>query len=64
MPTRWPGGRAAIFFAVAGIADKAIASQTGLSRRTIKRHIQRMTTLAGATARMRLAWQAARRDRL
>ncbi|MER6205895.1 helix-turn-helix domain-containing protein [Streptomyces graminifolii] len=46
---------------VAGIADKAIASQMGLSRRTIQRHIQRMMTLAGATTRMQLAWQAARR---
>lgn len=46
---------------VAGIADKAIASQMGLSRRTIQRHIQRMMSLAGATTRMQLAWQAARR---
>ncbi|MFE3164041.1 helix-turn-helix domain-containing protein [Streptomyces sp. NPDC059224] len=46
---------------VAGITDKAIASQMGLSRRTIQRHIQRMMTLAGATTRMQLAWQAARR---
>ncbi|MEU1203679.1 LuxR C-terminal-related transcriptional regulator [Streptomyces sp. NPDC005813] len=46
---------------VAGIADKAIASQMGLSRRTVQRHIQRMMTLAGAATRMQLAWQAARR---
>ncbi|MEU8929385.1 helix-turn-helix domain-containing protein [Streptomyces sp. NPDC048409] len=46
---------------VAGIADKAIASQMGLSRRTVQRHIQHMMTLAGATTRMQLAWQAARR---
>ncbi|MEU9287407.1 helix-turn-helix domain-containing protein [Streptomyces sp. NPDC048275] len=46
---------------VAGIADKAIASQLGLSRRTVQRHIQHMMTLAGAATRMQLAWQAARR---
>ncbi|MEU4092302.1 helix-turn-helix domain-containing protein [Streptomyces sp. NPDC026673] len=46
---------------VAGVADKAIASQMGLSRRTVQRHIQHMMTLAGAATRMQLAWQAARR---
>ncbi|AQU70438.1 LuxR C-terminal-related transcriptional regulator [Streptomyces niveus] len=46
---------------VAGVADKAIASQMGLSRRTVQRHIQHMMELAGATTRMQLAWQAARR---
>ncbi|MFI5758496.1 helix-turn-helix domain-containing protein [Streptomyces sp. NPDC051569] len=46
---------------VAGVADKAIASQMGLSRRTVQRRIQAMMALAGATTRMQLAWQAARR---
>ncbi|MFJ4923817.1 helix-turn-helix domain-containing protein [Streptomyces sp. NPDC088725] len=46
---------------VAGVADKAIASQLGLSRRTVQRRIQAMMALAGATTRMQLAWQAARR---
>ncbi|MGP4047927.1 helix-turn-helix domain-containing protein [Streptomyces sp. 2A115] len=46
---------------VAGVADKAIATQMGLSRRTVQRHIQRMMELAGAATRMQLAWQAARR---
>ncbi|MFE7752682.1 helix-turn-helix domain-containing protein [Streptomyces sp. NPDC057428] len=46
---------------IAGITDKAIASQMGLSRRTIQRHIQHLMTIAGATTRMQLAWQAARR---
>lgn len=46
---------------VAGVADKAIATQVGLSRRTVQRHIQHMMDLAGATTRMQLAWQAARR---
>ncbi|KAB2977564.1 TrmB family transcriptional regulator [Streptomyces sp. SS1-1] len=46
---------------VAGLGDKAIATQTGLSRRTVQRYVQRMMQLAGATTRMQLAWQAARR---
>ncbi|MFJ4834962.1 helix-turn-helix domain-containing protein [Streptomyces sp. NPDC088747] len=46
---------------VAGVTDKAVATQLGLSRRTVQRHIQRMMELAGATTRMQLAWQAARR---
>ncbi|MFI1966229.1 helix-turn-helix domain-containing protein [Streptomyces pathocidini] len=47
---------------VAGIADKAIASQMGVSRRTVQRRIQHLMELAGAATRMQLAWQAARRD--
>lgn len=47
---------------VAGVADKAIASQMGLSRRTVQRRIQAMMASAGATTRMQLAWHAARRN--
>ncbi|MFD0332479.1 hypothetical protein ACFQZ0_01250 [Streptomyces erythrogriseus] len=46
---------------MARLGDKAIATQTGLSRRTVQRYVQRMMQLAGATTRMQLAWQAARR---
>jgi DNA-binding CsgD family transcriptional regulator len=46
---------------VSGVTDKAIASQLGMSRRTVQRHIQRMMERAGAETRMQLAWQAARR---
>ncbi|GAB2787887.1 helix-turn-helix domain-containing protein [Streptomyces chlorus] len=46
---------------VSGVADKTVATQLGLSRRTVQRHIQRMMELAGAATRMQLAWQAARR---
>jgi sugar-specific transcriptional regulator TrmB/DNA-binding CsgD family transcriptional regulator len=45
---------------VAGVADKAIASQMGLSRRTVQRRIQRLMERAGAATRVQLAWQAAR----
>ncbi|MGW9032208.1 helix-turn-helix domain-containing protein [Streptomyces sp. NPDC055722] len=47
---------------VAGVADSAIASHMGLSRRTVQRHIHYMMTLTGATTRMQLAWQAARQS--
>ncbi|MFG3323623.1 helix-turn-helix domain-containing protein [Streptomyces sp. NPDC048171] len=46
---------------VAGVADKAIVTQTGLSRRTVQRRVQGMMKLAGATTRTQLAWQAAHR---
>ncbi|MFD9519273.1 helix-turn-helix domain-containing protein [Streptomyces sp. NPDC059979] len=46
---------------VAGVSDKAIATQMGLSRRTVQRRIQHMMALADATTRMQLAWCAARR---
>ncbi|GAB3170700.1 hypothetical protein GCM10027162_11570 [Streptomyces incanus] len=46
---------------VSGVADKTVATQLGLSRRTVQRHIQHMMELAGAATRMQLAWQAARR---
>ncbi|MGW1799049.1 helix-turn-helix domain-containing protein [Streptomyces sp. NPDC001984] len=56
-----PTDRKILSLLVAGVADKAIASQMGLSRRTVQRHIQRMMERAGAGTRMQLAWQAARR---
>ncbi|WP_416986295.1 helix-turn-helix domain-containing protein [Streptomyces sp. T028] len=46
---------------VSGVADKAVATQMGLSRRTVQRRVQYMMELAGAVTRMQLAWQAARR---
>ncbi|MEW2489758.1 LuxR C-terminal-related transcriptional regulator [Streptomyces sp. NPDC048411] len=46
---------------VAGVADNAIASHMGLSRRTVRHRIQNQMERAGAGTRMQLAWQAARR---
>ncbi|WP_405582193.1 helix-turn-helix domain-containing protein [Streptomyces sp. NBC_01190] len=46
---------------VAGVADKAIATQMGLSRRTVQRRVQELMELAGAATRAQLGWQAARR---
>ncbi|MFD4611821.1 helix-turn-helix domain-containing protein [Streptomyces sp. NPDC058440] len=56
-----PTDRKLLSLLVAGVADKAIASQMQLSRRTVQRRIQSMMERAGAATRMQLAWQAARR---
>ncbi|MEU9703836.1 helix-turn-helix domain-containing protein [Streptomyces sp. NPDC047981] len=47
---------------VGGVTDKAIASQMGLSRRTLQRRVHQLMELAGADTRMQLAWTAARQD--
>lgn len=46
---------------VAGVPDKSIASQLGISRRTVQRRLDRMMSLAGVDTRTGLAFQAARR---
>ncbi|MEU0187490.1 hypothetical protein ABZ312_41055 [Streptomyces sp. NPDC006207] len=46
---------------MAGVADRTIVGQMGLSQRTFQRQIQQLMNLAGADTRMQLAWQAARR---
>ena len=46
---------------VAGIPDKSIASQLGISRRTVQRRLDRLLSLAGVDTRTALAYQAARR---
>ncbi|WP_203989472.1 TrmB family transcriptional regulator [Sphaerisporangium rufum] len=45
---------------VAGVSDKSIATQLGLSLRTVQRRLQSLMELAGAQTRMQLAWHAAR----
>jgi DNA-binding IclR family transcriptional regulator len=47
---------------VAGVPDKSIASQLGISRRTVQRRLDRMMALAGVDTRTGLAFQAARRN--
>ncbi|MET9353068.1 helix-turn-helix domain-containing protein [Streptomyces sp. NPDC006617] len=56
-----PTDRRLLSLLVAGVADKAIASQMQLSRRTVQRRVQGMMERANAATRMQLAWQAARR---
>ncbi|MFD7749748.1 helix-turn-helix domain-containing protein [Streptomyces sp. NPDC059698] len=63
-----PGGSLAdderylLSLVVAGVADKAIATQLGVSHRTVQRRITALMQRAGATTRTQLVWQAARRD--
>ncbi|WP_230689209.1 helix-turn-helix domain-containing protein [Catellatospora paridis] len=46
---------------VGGVPDKAIASQLGVSRRTVQRRLDRLMALAGVDTRAGLAYHAARR---
>ncbi|MGH3728620.1 MAG: helix-turn-helix domain-containing protein [Micromonosporaceae bacterium] len=46
---------------VAGVADKAIASQLRVSHRTVQRRIRDLMERVGAHTRTQLVWQAARR---
>lgn len=45
---------------IAGVTDKAIASQLKISQRTVQRRISDLMQRVGAETRMQLAWQAAR----
>jgi DNA-binding CsgD family transcriptional regulator len=47
---------------VAGVPDKSIANQLGISRRTVQRRLDRLMSLAGVDTRTGLAFQAAKRD--
>ncbi|WP_433214815.1 helix-turn-helix domain-containing protein [Dactylosporangium sp. CS-047395] len=46
---------------VAGFPDKAIASQVGVSKRTVQRRLERLMLLAGVDTRAGLAFEAGRR---
>jgi DNA-binding MarR family transcriptional regulator len=46
---------------VAGMPDKSIATQLGISRRTVQRRLDRLMSLAGVDTRTGLAYEAARR---
>ncbi|WP_030901949.1 TrmB family transcriptional regulator [Streptomyces sp. NRRL F-5126] len=45
---------------LAGISDRRVASQLGLSLRTVERRVRRLTELAGGGSRLQLGWHAAR----
>ena len=49
---------------VAGVADKPIATQPGISRRTVRRRLSHTVEPAGAQTRMQPAWHAAGGRRL
>jgi DNA-binding NarL/FixJ family response regulator len=46
---------------VAGVADKAIATQFGVSLRTVQRRVRELMCRLNAQTRMQLAWEASRR---
>jgi sugar-specific transcriptional regulator TrmB len=46
---------------VAGLPDKSIATQLGVSRRTVQRRLDRLMAVAGVDTRAGLAFQAAKR---
>lgn len=46
---------------VGGVPDKSIATQLGISRRTVQRRLDRLMALAGVDTRTGLAYQAANR---
>lgn len=46
---------------VSGMPDKSIATQLGVSKRTVQRRLERLMSLAGVDTRTGLAFQAARR---
>ena len=43
-----------------GLSDQAVATQLGLSLRTLQRHLRRLQDAAGVNTRMQLGWYAAR----
>ncbi|AUH44396.1 helix-turn-helix domain-containing protein [Streptomyces sp. CMB-StM0423] len=45
---------------LAGFSDRRVASQLGLSIRTVERRTRRLMDLAGADSRLQLGWHAAR----
>lgn len=47
---------------LAGLTDRSIASQLGMSMRTVQRRVQRMMELAGVRTRMQLGWHAAQAE--
>ena len=47
---------------VGGVPDKSIATQLGISRRTVQRRLDRLMALAGVDTRTGLAFQAAKRS--
>ncbi|MFZ4136203.1 helix-turn-helix domain-containing protein [Streptomyces koyangensis] len=44
---------------LAGYTDRAVASQLGLSMRTVQRRVHRLLALAGVQTRLQLGWRAA-----
>lgn len=55
-----PDERQLLSLLVGGVTDKAVATQLGVSQRTVQRRIYELMRRAGAHTRMQLAWAAGR----
>ncbi|OLF10224.1 TrmB family transcriptional regulator [Actinophytocola xinjiangensis] len=55
-----PEERQLLSLLVGGVSDKAVATQLGVSQRTVQRRIYELMRRAGAQSRMQLAWTASR----
>jgi DNA-binding NarL/FixJ family response regulator len=55
-----PLDRQVLTLLLAGLTDRSIASQLGLSMRTVQRRVQAQMEEAGVQTRMQLGWRAAR----
>lgn len=55
-----PEERQLLSLLVGGVSDKAVATQLGVSQRTVQRRIYDLMRRAGAHTRMQLAWTASR----
>ncbi|GIF65194.1 hypothetical protein Ais01nite_32290 [Asanoa ishikariensis] len=58
----FPLDRQVLALLLTGLTDRAIASQLGMSMRTVQRRVQRMMELAGVRTRMQLGWYAAQSE--
>jgi predicted transcriptional regulator len=58
----FPLDRQVLALLLAGLTDAAIASQLGMSMRTVQRRVSRMMDLAGVRTRMQLGWYAAQSE--
>ena len=57
-----PVDRQILSLLLAGLTDQAVASQLGLSLRTVQRRLRHLEDLAGVQSRMQLGWYAAKHD--
>jgi len=63
---RWtvptPTDRWMLSLLMTGLPDKAVASQLGMSLRTVQRRLRQLMDLTGSATRMQLGWYVARND--
>ncbi|WP_436520687.1 helix-turn-helix domain-containing protein [Actinoplanes sp. HUAS TT8] len=63
---RWnvptPTDRQMLSLLMSGLPDKAVASQLGMSLRTVQRRLRHLMDVTGAATRMQLGWFVARND--